>query len=1279
MNSLFENIYNYLSKRKVALAIIFVLLISGMAYLSSKLKLEEDITKMLPDSPSIKLFNNIYNNSSFADKTIFNLYFENSKSETYQDDLIEVSDSLVNRFQTQLSPEYIKEIAYSLPEDKMQEVYNYFYENLPLFLDSADYLKIDTLIASENITKTIERNYKTLITPAGFAFKKFIKLDPLSFTPIVLNKLKQLQVDEDFELYQNRIFSKDKKHLIFYITPKNPPGKTAENKHLFAEIDKIIESIQQASNNKLHVEYFGSTVVANGNAQQIIKDIIITLLIASVFLFVLISLYYKNFTTFFLIFLPVVFGSAVAITFFSVFYGSISAITLGIGSVLLGISVDYGLHIFTHYKHTGSVKTVLKEVSLPMLIGCVTTALAFLGLTLVESALLHELGIFAAISVVSAALFSLIIFPLFLRPINTQSKKEGLKFIDKIANYNYHKNPYLLLVIGLLTIVFVFFVNKVGFEDDMNKMSYVSEKLQKAEQNLDDLNNYTLRSVYVLSTGKNLDEALKTNNKTQILIDSLKSAGIVKKYHSVHQFLLSDNQLNSRIENWNQYWSDEKKHSTISNIKEASIKTGFKEDAFDSFFKVLNKQYETNDYKNNTELSNLLKDYVIDTEQFKAVLTILKIPQSDRKKVNEIFSNIENVVVLDKQFITSSLIEVVKKDFNFLVVISMLIVFLLLVFSFGRIELGIISFTPILLSWLWIMGIMGLFGIKFNIVNIIITTFIFGCGIDYSIFITKGLMTEYKTGRSDLKSFKTSILIALLTTLIGIGVLIFAGHPALKSIAVISIIGLLTTILISYTITPRLFYWITKIRGQKRVTPMTLSNLIYSLVALTIFSIGSGILTVFIVLPILGKKPREVYHGVLRLFSKFVIYIMFNVKKKIFNKELADFKTPKIIIVNHQSHIDILLILMLAPKLIILTNDWVQKNFFYGLIVRFAEFYPVSNGYENSIDVLSKKVKDGYSIVIFPEGSRSQDSKIKRFHKGAFYIAEKLNLDILPIVIHGTGDCMTKGEPFLKSGKIFLKYLPVISKNDKSFGDTYKERTKQICKYFRQEFAILKSDYESNEYFRMKLINNFIYKGPVLEWYLRIKIRIEKDYNNFLLHIPLKARITDLGCGYGFLSYILYMRSEDRIINGYDYDLEKIQTANNCSLKNPNVNFHCADISAIDYPESDVFIISDVLHYLPENKQKIIIEGCINKLLPNGKLLIKEADSNMEKRHSRTKLTEFMSTKVVGFNQTYNDEKQLFFISKDNLINFVSKHNCKVEIIDNTTFTSNIIYVISKN
>ena len=144
----------------------------------------------------------------------------------------------------------------------------------------------------------------------------------------------------------------------------------------------------------------------------------------------------------------------------------------------------------------------------------------------------------------------------------------------------------------------------------------------------------------------------------------------------------------------------------------------------------------------------------------------------------------------------------------------------------GRIELAIINFLPMLISWLWILGIMGLFGIKFNVINIIISTFIFGLGDDYSIFIMDGLLNEYKFGKKTLDSFKSSILLSALITIIGIGVMIFAKHPALQSIALIAIIGMACVVFISFIVQPLLFNWLVLNRKYRGLQPYTAKYLL---------------------------------------------------------------------------------------------------------------------------------------------------------------------------------------------------------------------------------------------------------------------------------------------------------------------------------------------------------------------------------------------------------------------------------------------------------------------
>ena len=134
-----------------------------------------------------------------------------------------------------------------------------------------------------------------------------------------------------------------------------------------------------------------------------------------------------------------------------------------------------------------------------------------------------------------------------------------------------------------------------------------------------------------------------------------------------------------------------------------------------------------------------------------------------------------------------------------------------------------------------------------------------------------------------------------------------------------------------------------------------------------------------------------------------------------------DFGRPAVIVSNHQSHLDLLCLLSLTPRLVVLTKDWAWKNPFYGSIIRHAEFYPVSDGMERNLVRLRGLARRGYSVVVFPEGTRSADCRILRFHQGAFRLAAELGLDVLPVFLHGPGQILSKTELCVHKGEIYME------------------------------------------------------------------------------------------------------------------------------------------------------------------------------------------------------------------------------------------------------------------
>ena len=188
---------------------------------------------------------------------------------------------------------------------------------------------------------------------------------------------------------------------------------------------------------------------------------------------------------------------------------------------------------------------------------------------------------------------------------------------------------------------------------------------------------------------------------------------------------------------------------------------------------------------------------------------------------------------------------------------------------------------------------------------------------------------------------------------------------------------------------------------------------------------------------------------------------------------------------------------------------------------------------------------------------------------------------------------------------------------------------------------------------------------------------MDDNYQLFDEFLPQKGLITDIGCGYGFMAYMLQMMAPGRKILAYDYDEEKIDTATNCALNNENINFHHADITKTNLEKSDAFLMVDVLHYIPVEEQEKLIAKCAENLLEDGVIIIRDADRSMQKKHLGTRVSELLSTSI-GFNKTWEDKKSLFFNSRKNYLKIFTALGLEVQIIDQTKMNSNLIYILKK-
>ena len=302
---------------------------------------------------------------------------------------------------------------------------------------------------------------------------------------------------------------------------------------------------------------------------------------------------------------------------------------------------------------------------------------------------------------------------------------------------------------------------------------------------------------------------------------------------------------------------------------------------------------------------------------------------------------------------------------------------------------------------------------------------------------------------------------------------------------------------------------------------------------------------------------------------------------------------------------------------------------------------------------------------------------MQRFHKGAFNLAEELNAEIQPIIFYGLSKALTRRQSFhLNSSTVVVKALQRIMPDDTSYGVGYSERAKKISQYFKREYAALCARYDGpdNPYVYERLVRNFTYKGHVVEWYTRIKVKMEDNYRIFHQLIPRTACITDIGCGYGYLGYMLSMYCPERQVLGIDYDEDKITVAQNGFARGENLHFVCADSLQYDMPMSDVFVLNDMLHYMSYEQQSMLLTRCAEHLNEGGMIIVRDGNAS-HKKHGVTQLTEVFSTKILRFNKTV---EELCFITESQMRDIARQNNLNIETLQNDQYTSNTIYILRR-
>jgi 1-acyl-sn-glycerol-3-phosphate acyltransferase len=1157
MNRFFLKVYRYLNAHPFLLWGSLSILILLCIISASRLRFVEDVGSFFPNKGDNRRINYAYQHLGSANRIVVNIKELKNPSEPDEMHLEEAADTFVTRLQRSGSQDRIKSVLYQIDPLQISSVTDFVISNLPLYMEEQDYARMDSLLSKDKIDKQLMNDRNLLSAPVSMV-RTMVQSDPMFFSSRILHNLEGFSLSDQYQTIDDYIFNKEGTEAIVIVTSKYPVSETRENAKLIDDIDAAASHTGQDLGVK--VVPFGASMVSITNATQIKKDSAWAVALSLILIVALLIYYYRNFTSILMIVVSILFGGLLAAGVIPLIKNPVSVIAIGLASVIFGIAINYPIHFLSGLKRTSNKEQIIKDIVNPLLTGNITTVGAFLSLVFISSDAMKDLGLFAALLLVGTILFVLIYLPHFKMKGAVPSKTNELAF-KRVAEFSPESKGSLVLLLTLITIAFYFFSPKTSFETDMHSINYMTKEQKEMFAKLTAESDTTVQPLYVVSEAKTMDEALQYHEQALSKIEDLKSTGAIAKISGIGHFIPSSKTQKEHIEAWNAFWLKHKE-GFEPDFDEAASKAGFKIEAFAPFKAMLNTPVKVQPASHFAAIdSTLAQSYIVQDKDKVLVYDILEVSKSRFQNVQNAFSDLDShIYTFADSSIASRMADALSGDFNYVLYICGFIVFAFILLSFGRLEITLLAFLPLAIAWIWILSIMGLAGLKFNIVNIILATFIFGQGDDFSIFVTEGVMYEYRTGRKMLSQFKNSIILSSSIMFIAIGMLVFAKHPALRSLAEVTIIGMFTVVSMAYVFPPFLFKLLTKKNGKPRLMPSTLKNFLKTVYVFTVFLIGSILITLigFFLLTLGGKTSRHklIFHKIMSGTFKFFSKVMPEVDCKVENASEEDFSRPAIITCNHQSHLDLLYTLMLSPKIVALTNHWVWNCPFYGWIIRYCDFLPVEDNIEENIPRLKELVEKGYSILVFPEGTRSEDCSILRFHQGAFFLADKLGLDIVPVVIYGIGHFFPKTEFLLRKGSVTVKILDRITpESELRKGLLPRQVASSVKQLYENEYEGIASIAETADYYRNLVISNYIYKGAIVERTCRKSLKDMDAVRKFIDSLPDGGKVLMRHCGQGELALISALVKKKVDFTACEPDPDKLEIAAHCASVPSNLHY----------------------------------------------------------------------------------------------------------------------------
>lgn len=864
---------------KVCIGIIISLIVSLM--LASNLKLKMQFKNMMPQNhPTVKEYDKIINNYSSASNIILAANGDEKELKSFVDEIvpeIKKMDDRIKRIDYKIDKEFIENHGMLLTKKNYLKNSKDQYKSLllPDFLESINNSFEKTYVGDSESISNKEKEDQAIRNMDGLKYwletmDKYLQENEQgdSLAKVAVDKL--LIGDEYF-------LSPDKSMIVVFIQPTftvNEVDKTIET------VNHIDSLIAKTSENYSDVEagLTGLFALTRDETIAASEDMFITSILAFVLIIALFIFSFRMWSSPVLAGTSLIIGIIWASGFAAITVESLNMMTSMFSVILIGLGIDFNIHIisgYSEYKSKGmnkadALKKTFEKSGNGVLIGAITTSIAFFTMLVSENAGMKEFAIVAGSGVLFCMISAFVSLPTMLmvreRIFSGKVKKEKSIELNTLANITkgLQRNKLISAVMVIAITIFLF-IKALDIKFNYDYLSLEPEGLVSVKLQDDMIKKFDASPDMTMVTTSNLSEARRIAEEAR----DLHSIGLV---NTITDFIPSAREYSERIEYVQKIKSDLENIADLKSLDEnnkpklidelyrleynlielAQLAFNGGQDKVDHKAQEITGDLNKSASERNSIINRIVKSIENNDEsigklnefqegyyeylQSKALrmcsteqIELKDLPQSIKSRFLSKDGNHYLISMYPKQgvwnfeflarftdqmhklderitgmpLIFNVLIKYIGQDGRIAAMLTICVVFLLLLFDLKSAKLALMAMVPLLVGAIWMVGLMELFGMKLDFVNVIGIPLILGIGIDDGVHIIHRYKIEgFGNIKTIYRSTGKAVLITSLTTMLAFGSLGFAVYKGLASLGLALTIGVGTAFLATVFILP---------------------------------------------------------------------------------------------------------------------------------------------------------------------------------------------------------------------------------------------------------------------------------------------------------------------------------------------------------------------------------------------------------------------------------------------------------------------------------------------